>query len=256
MSFFSVQNLDVCLSLTSQNIKMRFERSKLGLLWYFIEPVLFIAIFYFVFSNIMVSHIDQYVFYLCAGIIPWIFFSASVQDASRCLIERQHFIRNTVLDLRVIPLSTCLAHALSFMISLAILFIILACAGSLRLEWSLLLLVPLIIIQLFFCYGICLLFAILSVMLRDVLYSIPLVMMLCFYATPIFYTVEMVPRRLRWVVDYNPMRYFIDLYRTLILGRGDSAAAKFILLVCVAAVSFVVGTVVFRKNSANLIKKL
>lgn len=252
-----MKDVDAAISLTVQNIKSRFERSKLGLGWYFIEPLLFIAIFYFAFSKIMVSHIDHFVFYLCIGVIPWTFLSASLSDAARSLLHRQNIIRNTALDLRIIPLSVCLAHSISFVISFLLLLVCLAFVGLFPLHPRMFFLLPLIFLQIVFCYGLSLLVSIVSVLVRDILYAIPLILMVWFYATPIFYTHEMVPDTLSWILVYNPFRYFVDVYRAIILGtKSEIILPGFLIIGACAGSAWFVGNTLFQKRAATIIKKL
>jgi lipopolysaccharide transport system permease protein len=252
-----MKNIDAAISLTVQNINSRFERSKMGLAWYFIEPILFIAIFYFAFSRIMVSHIDHFVFYLCIGMIPWTFLSASLSDAARSLMHRQNIVRNTALDLRIIPLSVCLAHSVSFLISFLLLLACLASVGLFPLHPRMFFLFPLIFLQIVFCYGMSLLVSILSILVRDILYAVPLILMVWFYGTPIFYSPEMVPDNLSWILTYNPFRYFVDVYRAIILGTKSEIILPGLLIIgACAGSSWFVGNTLFQKKAAIIIKRL
>lgn len=251
-----MNNLSIGLQLTAQNLRMRFEKSKLGITWFFIEPLISIGIFYVVFSQIMSARISHYVFYLCLGIIPWAFIGQTLQDVSGALFVKKNLIMNTALDKRIIPLSYCLAHGVSFLISLTILLGIMVAAEKVSITMSSLWLLFIVCMQFIFCYGLSLIVAILSVLVRDILYGMHLLLLLWFYATPIFYTKDMVPAHFHWIIDYNPMTLFIHMYRIVILEHTNPSLQQCGLLVLYAAGVFLLGDLIFQTFKRHIIKAL
>lgn len=251
-----MDNLDLGIKFVGQSLKMRFERSRIGMAWFFIEPLVLIAILYVVFSALLRWQIDNYVPYLCIGVVVWSFFAAAVQDAGHALFAKKNLVMNATFDLRMVPLSVCIAHSIAQIISFTVmlLFMLAFHKVSFGLSWFL---TPVIMgLHIVFCCGCGLLIAVLTAFMRDVLYGLPLFLMMWFYVTPIFYTQEMVPRFLTFVVRMNPMAIFIEAYRTVILGREMIGLPSWGLMIGYAVISVVIGNSFFQRNKRILVKAL
>jgi len=150
-----------------------------------------------------------------------VFFSSSVSVATNAIVDNFNLVKKVYFPRKILPLSIILSNFINFLLSLVVLFIFLYLIFGIKLKASILYLPLIILLQLLFISGFCFITASLNVYYRDVKYIIEILMTLWFYATPIFYTLDMVPRWLLPVFYLNPMASLITLYRQiLVYGTG------------------------------------
>jgi ABC-type polysaccharide/polyol phosphate export permease len=180
------------------------------------------GLYVLVFSVYLRVDMPNYPAFLLSGIFPWLWFSASLNEATQSILANGGLIRKVYLPSEVFPLVAVGSNMAHFLASLPILFGFLMWAG-LTPSRSLLLLPLIIVVQIPFTYGVALVLAALTVQFRDLLHIVPNFMTALFFATPIFYPVTMVPERYRILVDANPLSHFITAYHdVLFYGRSPS----------------------------------
>src|SRR5262249_53574764 len=170
--------------------------------------------------------------FLVAGVFPWLWFSASLNEATYCIIGSGGLIRKVYLPSEIFPLVPVGSSMVHFVASLPILFGVLAWDGR-RPSWSLLLLPVLIGLQPLLTYGIALILSSLTVQFRDLLHIVPNFLTALFFATPIFYPGSMVPERYRILLDLNPLSYLITAYQEVLFFGRMPAPARVVALVIV-----------------------
>lgn len=204
--------------LLKTNIKKdiggKYKKSALGILWSFINPLLQIAVYAWVFQVILKSDIENYVVYLCCGIIPWQFFSAVVLRGAATIVDNGNIIKKVYFPREILPISVVSSECVNFCISTIIIlgFVIFGGIGlSINILWYFLILA----IQFIVSIGIAFITSSLTVYFRDLQHILGIIIQLLFYATPIAYSIKQVPENLQWIVKINPMSYLIDGYREI-----------------------------------------
>lgn len=209
--------------LLKTNIKKdiggKYKKSALGILWSFINPLLQIAVYAWVFQVILKSDIENYVVYLCCGIIPWQFFSAVVLRGAATIVDNGNIIKKVYFPREILPISVVSSECVNFCISTIIIlgFVIFGGIGlSINILWYFLILA----IQFIVSIGIAFITSSLTVYFRDLQHILGIIIQLLFYATPIAYSIKQVPENLQWIVKINPMSYLIDGYREIFYNRA------------------------------------
>lgn len=201
--------------LIRRELKARYRGTVLGFLWSFVNPLVLMALYVLVFSIYLRVDMPNYPAFLLSGIFPWLWFSASLNEATPSIIGNGGLIRKVYLPSEVFPLVHVGSNMVHFIASLPILFGFLVWAG-LTPSWSLLFLPVIVGVQVLFTYGIALVVSSLAVQFRDLLHIVPNLLTALFFATPIFYPATLVPERYRILLDVNPLSYLITAYQDVL----------------------------------------
>ncbi len=232
-------------SLVVREIKARYRGSVLGFLWSFINPLLQLLIYTFVFAYVMPGRfqVEPYPLFLFTGILPWTWFSSSVLESSNVLITSGNLIKKILFPAEVLVFVVVLSNLFHFFLGLPILVAFLIYFGKIHL--TVVLLPVVILIQLVFSLGVCLFFAALSVHFRDVQNILANLMMLWFFSSPVIYPyLDISPNIQRWL-NYNPMTHILVGYHQT-LFTGSLGHWPWLLAVSVGAVvTFLVGYAFF-----------
>ena len=235
-------------------LKVKYSQSLLGLAWAVINPFLIMLAVTFVFVCVFKTDMKDFSRFVLAGIFPWFFFSNAVSEAAFSVLGQKNDLRQFSLPAEIIPLASVLGNFLNFLIGWIFIYPL-----FLWFKPQIIMLFPFLAVGLFltlvFVAGVGLLIAILNVYFRDVGQLLSVILMFWFWVTPVFYSVEMVPQKYRWVCDINPMTQFIVFYRGVLFENR----VPFLELISVAGTAFItllVGWGVFVSMKQNILKKI
>jgi lipopolysaccharide transport system permease protein len=204
-----------------RDIKVRYKQTVLGALWAVIQPLTTTFLFTIVFGRLggMASQVKgPYVLYVFAGLLPWTFFANAVGQAANSLVGSSHLISKVYFPRILVPLAAIASGLVDFAISFAALGVLLA---FYRVPVS-----PAVLLTPAFLLGTIaaaaaagLLFAALIVTYRDFRYVSTFVVQLWLYATPVLYSLDIIPARWQWLYALNPMVGMISGFRSCVLGE-------------------------------------
>ena len=215
---------DLVRELVIKDLKLRYGRPGLGILWAFLSPLLMVVVFYIVFSLIFEVSVEEAPFflYLMSAILPWSFFQSSLMGSATSLMDNKNLIREANVVHYLIPLSLTLANLINFLPSFAIL-VIATLFISKGVSILILFLPVVLLIHAITTFGLGMIFSVLYVRWRDVRYILESVLLFLFYLTPVFYSVSLVeskfPRILYKIYIFNPFMEITNLYR-VVLFKG------------------------------------
>ena len=224
----------------------KYKNSFLGILWSFINPLLQIAVYAFVFQIIMRSNIENYAVYLCCALIPWQYFSSVVLRGAATIIDNGNIIKKVYFSREILPISIVTSEGVNFLISTIIIIGFVVASGiglSVNIFWYFLILA----IQYIISLGISLIVSSFSVYFRDLLHLLGVFMQLLFYATPIVYSINDVPAQFQWLLKINPMSYLIEGYRAIFYSKVPPDFHNLGIALIMGIVLCVVGYFAFRK---------
>lgn len=215
-------------SLVVRDLKARYRGSVLGFLWSFINPLLLLSVYTFVFAVMPGTRVggdasNRAVFMFC-GLLPWSWFSSSLLESSTVLIAGGNLIRKVLFPAEILPLVTVLAGLANFCLGLPILFIFVAYFGGTPIVWTDLLWLPVVMaIQLVLTTGLALLLSVITVHFRDVRDLLANFLTLWFFATPILYPlkdVANVSSTVRHLMLLNPFAHIAGAYQGILYEPG------------------------------------
>ena len=234
--------------MAARDIRSRYAGSVVGLFWSVIHPLAMIAVFTLVFSHLLkmspFSGEDSYIFYLVAGLLPWIGFQEVIQRSSTAFVDNAALIKKIPFPLEVLVANILLAGTFNLLLSLGIFVIILPLAGDLS-QWGLLLLPLVIFLQVVFELGLVLFLATLTVFYRDIAQVTGVALFLWFWLTPVVYKVDFLSPGLRKLFMLNPFYHLAELYRASFLGSDTPALPAILALVGVSILFLWIGSRVF-----------
>ena len=213
--------------MTEKEIKARYKFAVLGFLWIVLNPLLQMIVMGFVFQFFVPVKVDNYFLFLFVGLLPWNFFSMTVSKNTPMILNERSLIQKAKFPREAIILSIVLSNLFHFLIALGLLMV--ALLGDkviegysilnlfeygLRMFW----LFPLIIWLTLLTSGLSLLFSALNVKYRDVNFMVQAIMPLWFYATPIVYTLKLLPEKLHFLFYLNPMTAIIEYFQLVLLN--------------------------------------
>jgi len=233
-------------SLVARDLKARYRGSVLGFFWSFVNPLLFLLIYTFVFTVVLpATHpkdIEPYALFMFCGILPWTWFSSSLLESSNVLIAGGNLIKKVLFPAEVLPIVTVLANMVHFFIGLPILVIFLI-YFRVPVDLSGLLWFPVVVLtQLVMTLGLALIVSALTVHFRDIKDILANLLMFWFFATPIIYPwQDDNVRQYKWLFDLNPFTHIAVSYQEILFFPGPVGHAKWLLALGAASILVFLG---------------
>jgi lipopolysaccharide transport system permease protein len=207
------QSRELLKNLVARDLKIRYKASFLGFAWSMVTPLAMVLVFGFIFTRVFeVANTADFSLFFLAGFLPWQFLSGSLSESVSAIVGNGALMRQVNFPREYLPVSKVASQAVHFLLSL----VVLGVYGLIR-GYNFLPFIPALVITLLFftlfVAGLSMMFAAANVAFRDLQELVPVMLLLWFYGTPLFYRLEMVPERFRWMMLLNPMTWFLDLFR-------------------------------------------
>ncbi len=191
-------------SMILSELRTRYRGSFLGFLWTFINPLLTLLVYTFIFSKIMKVTMPHYSLFMFIGLLAWNLFATGVQSSSSVIVRQGSLVKKIYFPREILPLSVVGGSVINYLLSLVILVPFLLISGYRpTVDW---LFVPLILLlETIFTVGLSLLLSSLTVYLRDIEHMLGIFLMLWFYLTPVVYSITILSPRIAQLFKLNPM---------------------------------------------------
>lgn len=250
-------------SLVARDLKARYRGSVLGFLWSFVNPLLLLLIYTFVFTRILPgfrgTQYEPYALFMFCGILPWTWFSSTLLESSNVLISGGNLIRKVLFPAEVLPIVSVFAGMMHFFLGLPILaafFVYYRDQHNVYppdLVW-----LPVIVaVQLALTLGLALLVSALTVHFRDVRDLLANLLTLWFFATPIIYPLSEVPADIRPYLQLNPFTPLAVAYQEVLFVEGPfTGSSRLLVLGAVSLVVFALGYFVFDRLRETLAEEV
>jgi ABC-type polysaccharide/polyol phosphate export permease len=211
-------------SLVARDLKARYRGSVLGFVWSFVNPLLLLLIYTFVFTVVIrrpqTDALAPFALFMFCGILPWTWFSSALLDSSHVLIAGGNLIRKVLFPAEVLPIVTVLAGLVHFFLGLPILAAFFLYYGRPVFLADLLWFPVIVLVQLALTLGLALLVSALTVHFRDLRDLLANLLTLWFFATPIIYTIEEAPPEVRPFLNLNPFTHLAQAYQHVLFVEG------------------------------------
>lgn len=250
VKFFSVLK-----DLTLKNFKAKYIDSILGIIWPIITPLLMALVISFIFTQILKVSMENFSFFVLSGFLPWMFFSRSLSESTNSIIENKDLLKQYNFPREIIPLSVSLSNFLSFILGFIVILPIFIIYNNhiLKFLWFL----PIILgLFLLFASGFCLILSALNVFIRDVVHMVEIGLLFWFWMTPVFYSVEMVPKSYQIICYLNPLTFFVIIFKDLLFKAKLPELNIVIITILISFFIFITGHIIFSKLSSKFLKKV
>ncbi|MDD6345750.1 MAG: ABC transporter permease [Oscillospiraceae bacterium] len=204
-------------SLVRKDLRGRYKGSVLGFLWTFINPLFQLLVYTIAFSFILPSPIEKYYLHLFVALIPWIFFSSSVQGGANSIIAAKDMVSKIYFPREVIPISYVTSCFVNMLLSFIIIFAVVIFSGV-GLNFLAVLCLPVImLVEYIMALGMAMLFSAITVFFRDMEHILSIITMAWIYLTPVLYPIDMIENKTIQRLFYiNPMTSVIVAYRDVL----------------------------------------
>ena len=252
------QNRKLIWKLSINDFKTRYAGSYLGMVWAFVQPVVTILMYWFVFGQFMGQNKASmlggglevpYVLYLTAGLIPWFFFTEALTNGTTALLEYNYLVKKVVFKISILPIIKIVAAA--FIHGFFVLFLLILCAVGYGYYPDV------YTIQLVY-YSFCLFIFVLGlsyatcsivIFFRDLTQIISIILQVGMWGTPILWQLNQAPEALQIIFKMNPIYYIVNGYRSTLFEKKwfyeDFYSTMYFWIVTV--VVFGVGALIFKR---------
>ncbi len=219
-----------------QDLIDRYRSDLLGVVWLFLQPLIYIALFSAVFSALMQARLPGiesaygYPVYLIAGLLAWNAFSQSLMRLSTWFRDRAHLYRKVPMGLVSPPISIIVSELIIYVISMALFVVFLLGIGH-SITWQWLWLIPILLLLMGVSYSVGLLCGMLEVFIPDLRRLVPIVLQIGFWLTPIVYTIDILPPGLQSIQGYNPVASGItSVHQVVVYGKAPLTQSLLVLV--------------------------
>jgi ABC-2 type transport system permease protein len=238
--------------LVIRDIKVKYRRSILGLLWSILNPILMMLVITAVFSTLFRFDIQNYPVYYLTGSLVFNFISEGTNNAMSSVIQASSLIKKAYIPKYIFPVQKNLFAFVNLLFSMVALAVIVA-ISKIKLTVAILLAPYALICALIFSIGVGLILSAIAVYFRDVIHLYSVVITAIMYFTPIFYPANIIPKNLQIVLKLNPNYYFIDYFRQVVMYGKVPSLYTHIVCLLVAVFSLIIGIAVFKKLQERFI---
>lgn len=238
--------------LVNRDLKIKYRRSVLGYVWSLLNPLLMMTVLTIVFSSFFRFDIPNYPVYLLCGQLIYGFFNESTSVAMNSVIGNSGLIKKVYVPKYIFPVAAISSSFVNYFFSLLALIIVMVAT---KVPFTpVLSLVPLPLIYILgFSVGIGLLLSTLAVFFRDIRHLYGVLLVAWMYLTPIFYPMSMVPDMVKSIIYLNPLYYFIELFREIVLYGQLPSIQLHLICISMMLISLVLGLTVFKKYQDRFI---
>lgn len=249
-------------TLVERDLRVRYSRSLLGYVWTVLDPLLMASVYFVVFTFVFDAGKrvadTPYFLYLLSGLLGWQWFTGSVNDTAKSLIQEARLVRSTNLPREVWVIRCVIAKGVEYLLSLPVLIgftIFYVIRGQAHLDWELVLFPLGLVLQFVLLVGLGLLLAPITVLATDMQRVVRIVLRFMFYLSPVLYGSHAVPDQLQTVLRFNPLNGILSLYRAGLFERSVSWPAVGVSAV-VSTVLLVAGFMVFARLERAVLKEI
>jgi ABC-type polysaccharide/polyol phosphate export permease len=208
-------------TVAERDLRIRYKQTVLGFAWAILTPVALMVVFTLFFKR--VANVDTggapYTLFAYLGLLPWTFFSTSVSQGGQTLVTNNQLLNKVYCPREIFPLASVMVAAVDTSIAVLVLGVLFAITGFAPKETTVW--VPILLaVQVAFTLGVTMVISAVLVYLRDLRHALPIMLQLGLFATPVAYSLDVVPASLQRIYcALNPLAPVIDGYRrTILLG--------------------------------------
>lgn len=249
------QYIFIIQELTGREIKRKYARSFLGILWSVLNPLLTMIVLALIFTHIFSRDIEKYPVFLICGQIIYALFSGVTNSSMGALVDNKNMLIKVKFPKMIFPLSrgfTALVNFFYSLIALAIVMIFFRVIPSFYI-----LLVPVDILFLFlFSVGVGYILSILYVFFADIKHLYSVFLTLLMYCSAIFYSVDRLSPMMQAVISVNPVYNYISIFRKCMIYSTMPTLLEFVQMIIWGVGMYLLGTYIFWKSQNAVMQKI
>lgn len=245
----------VLKELVGREIKRKYARSYLGILWSVLNPLLSMAVLSLIFSYIFSRSIENFPIYCLTGYILWMLFSEATRSAMTVLVDNKQLLIKVRMPKQVLALSrifTAFTNFLYSLISFALMLAVFKMIPSIHM----IAFPGIVALMLLFCIGVGYILSIVYVFFGDVKHLYSVILTLWMYLNAIFYPVDILPEYVQRIININPIYSYVEAARECIMYHHFPSGIMWLEMAAWGTGVFLLGLYIFRKNENKIMQRL
>ena len=238
--------------LVIRDIKVRYRRSVLGVLWTVLNPVLMMIIMTIVFSQLFRFEIENFPIYFFCGNILFSFMTVATNDSLHSILSGSSLIKKVYIPKYIFPLAKTLSAGMNLLFSYIAMLLVMIATGV-KFHATMLLTPVVAIYVMLFSIGLGLILSTMMVFFRDIAHLYGVFTTAWMYLTPIFYPASLMEGRYPFVLELNPMCHYIQYMRDITLYQTVPGVRENLVCLSISLVTLVIGMVLFYKKQDKFI---
>lgn len=238
-----------------KEVRGKYKGSWLGILWTFLNPLLMLAVYAFVFPYILRVNVENYTIFMIVALIPWNFFTTAVQTGTSSVTVNGGILKKVYFPREIIPISVTTSQLINFLITCLIMFLFILFSGV-GFSIHFLFFPVLVLIEYLLILGLNFILSAVTVFVNDLAHFVQVAMTLGFYATPIVYLSSMLPDKFQWAMKANPMAVLVEAYRSVLYYHELPDMKWLFIWTALSILILIVGYAIFKKLEKTFVEEL
>ena len=238
--------------LVARDIKIKYRRSVLGVLWTVLNPLFMMVILSIVFSNLFRFDIENYPVYILSGQVIYNFYNESTSSAMSAMLDNAALLKKVYIPKYLFVMSRILSSIINVLASHCALLIVMIVTGV-ELSWTVVLFPIPIVLLVIFCFGFGLILSTVAVKFRDIIHLYGVFTTGLMYLTPVIYALSLLPSWLYKVVRINPITNYLMIYRDVMLNGVLPDPREVLIGLVEGLIVLILGLVIFAKKQDSFI---
>ena len=238
--------------LVTKDIKTKYRRSVLGILWSVLNPLLMMLVLTAVFANIFRFDIKDFPVYYLTGYLIFSFVSESTSFSLTSIISAAGLIKKVYIPKYIFPLEKCLFSFVNMLFSMIAIIIVFAILGIAP-HWTVILFPIPMIYTFVFSFGLSLILAMFNVFFRDTGHLWGVFVTVWMYLTPIIYPINILPDWMISIVKINPLYYYVEYFRSIMIYGTVPGLIDNLVCISFSGIMLLLGLILFKKYQDKFI---
>jgi lipopolysaccharide transport system permease protein len=238
---------ELLYSFVERDVRIRYKQTALGFLWAIIQPFFLMVVFSLFFGRLagVPSEGIPYPLFSFAALIPWALFSEGLTRSSASMVNNAGIMTKVYFPRLIMPIAGILSPIVDFLIAFVILLLMMVYYGYVP-TIAVVFLPLFILLTLLTSLAIGLWISSLNVKYRDFQYTVPFLLQILLFASPIIYPSSLIPEQFQLIYSLNPMVGVIEGFRWSLLGTSPPGAMILVSAVVVVLL-LVLGLFYFKR---------
>lgn len=241
------------MTLVKRDVMVLYRQAALGAAWAIIQPIFAVTIFTIIFGVLVKMPTPgdiPYPVFAFAAVLPWNYFAEGVRRGGTGLVTEAELVRKVYFPRMLIPLAGVLAPLLDLAIGFGVLIIVMLIYGVMP-TWHLIAVIPASIIAGLLALSVSMWLGPINVRYRDIKHTLPFMLQIWMYASPVVYAFNLVPDEWKWAYSLNPMVGVIEVFRWAVTGQGYPDPTAMLVGGALMLVLLVGGLVFFKRTERS-----
>lgn len=249
------QYLFVIRELTSREIKRKYSRSYLGIVWSVLNPLLMMTVLSMIFTQIFDRAIENYPIYYLSGYILWHMFTGATNAAMTTLLDNKNMLIKVRLPMEIFVIARVYTALVNLGYSL-IAYIVMLIVFRIQIRVTVLFFPVIILFILMFSLGVSFVLSTAYVFFGDVKHLYSVILTLWMYCSAIFYPVDRLEGVIRTVIEFNPIYEYISATRNVVMYGAMPSVTEILKMLIWSVAMLGIGYWIFRRNKNKVMQKI